>query len=670
MKYFLLFMLIFLISCGSTEKFDCSNCKENEICNESEKKCELKTAFDCSSCKDYEDCNQELEKCILKEGNCVKNENCDINTQICDLTTHTCKTKETPNDCTNGATKCDGNNLLTCSNNIWTNLDCSTENKICKTESNISSCVEDVVEDGTIYPIRHGDIAVDTEVSVKAIVTGIKVDNNNQLGGFYIQEDGLNYRGIYVYAKNPYENNLIIGDEVNVTGIYKEYHDLSEIIIEASSQVVKTGVNSPRENFYLLNINNLVTQSVEEYESMIVSVKGDFTVGDRDTTYNLSIKDANGNIFFIRDDLYKTELNKGDKFSEIRGVLSYNFGKFKIFPRGDYDLIDNTAVCSTVSCGVGEICEVTDNTPSCTCDTQNSYYEDTDGTCKNPCKLDNVCTQENKHKCVATNATDFTCKCDTGFQDNEGTCEAIPYCNPAIYSSAFGLTGNDLKTELNHIVKRSFVSYGYDDGRIAMFSYIDNYNGQIRCIYTGEYASHPYVSDKALLHKGCDGCADKPDNAVWNWEHTWPKSKGTGTMPAKADLHHLFPTRSYVNSARSSEAFGDVTDDGSEKYCDDGSSSAGSCNGYSYVSKSKSGIFEVADQHKGDTARAMLYIYVTYNLGGPDYLNTPEGRVLKEWDSIDPVDDQERGRNDRVEEFQHNRNPFVDCPQFVDALYQ
>ena len=43
MKYIFMFMMIFVISCGGETKkednFNCNECKENEVCNEVEKKC-------------------------------------------------------------------------------------------------------------------------------------------------------------------------------------------------------------------------------------------------------------------------------------------------------------------------------------------------------------------------------------------------------------------------------------------------------------------------------------------------------------------------------------------------------------------------------------------------------------------------------------------------------
>jgi endonuclease I len=44
--------------------------------------------------------------------------------------------------------------------------------------------------------------------------------------------------------------------------------------------------------------------------------------------------------------------------------------------------------------------------------------------------------------------------------------------------------------------------------------------------------------------------------------------------------------------------------------------------------------------------------------------------VLLAWHELDPVDDFEMNRNDLIETYQGNRNPFIDHPEFVDKIYQ
>ncbi len=43
--------------------------------------------------------------------------------------------------------------------------------------------------------------------------------------------------------------------------------------------------------------------------------------------------------------------------------------------------------------------------------------------------------------------------------------------------------------------------------------------------------------------------------------------------------------------------------------------------------------------------------------------------TLVAWHLADPVDSLEQRRNNRIYELQKNRNPFIDNPQWVKAIY-
>ena len=88
---------------------------------------------------------------------------------------------------------------------------------------------------------------------------------------------------------------------------------------------------------------------------------------------------------------------------------------------------------------------------------------------------------------------------------------------------------------------------------------------------------------------------------------------------------------------------------------------------------------------KGDIARAMFYMALRYDGNGtqeadltltdkhePRHRHQPVmGRLttLLLWHLSDPVSPEEMLRNDRVQQFQGNRNPFVDHPGWVTAVY-
>ena len=44
--------------------------------------------------------------------------------------------------------------------------------------------------------------------------------------------------------------------------------------------------------------------------------------------------------------------------------------------------------------------------------------------------------------------------------------------------------------------------------------------------------------------------------------------------------------------------------------------------------------------------------------------------TLLEWNELDPVDDFERNRNNVIfTEWQHNRNPFIDYPEWAEDIW-
>lgn len=81
-------------------------------------------------CQNWEKC--ENDKCILEENKCSNNNDCKDNLK-CQIDTHEC-VEDNKQECTNNETKCQENTLLTCENNVWKSLDCTIDNKICKTQ--------------------------------------------------------------------------------------------------------------------------------------------------------------------------------------------------------------------------------------------------------------------------------------------------------------------------------------------------------------------------------------------------------------------------------------------------------------------------------------------------------------------------------------------------------
>ena len=77
-------------------------------------------------------------------------------------------------------------------------------------------------------------------------------------------------------------------------------------------------------------------------------------------------------------------------------------------------------------------------------------------------------------------------------------------------------------------------------------------------------------------------------------------------------------------------------------------------------------MFYMATRYEGESGDPDLELVDYTGTDGPIFgkLST-----LIEWNAEDPVDDFERNRNDVVYSYQGNRNPFIDHPEFVDAIY-
>ncbi|MFJ3913956.1 endonuclease I [Streptomyces sp. 2132.2] len=225
----------------------------------------------------------------------------------------------------------------------------------------------------------------------------------------------------------------------------------------------------------------------------------------------------------------------------------------------------------------------------------------------------------------------------------------------AYYAPAEGKTGAALKTALHNIIKtQSKVTY---DGVWNALKVTDqdpaNPNNVI-LVYSGRSQS-----------KSSNGGGAND----WNREHVWAKSHGdfgTATGPG-TDLHHLRPEDVTVNSTRGNKDF------------DMGGSPVAEAPG----SFTDANSFEPRDAVKGDVARMLLYMAVRYD-GGDGFADLEVndkvdngsapaiGRisVLKQWSQQDPPDAFEQRRNQVIfDQFQHNRNPFIDHPEWVNSIW-
>ena len=225
----------------------------------------------------------------------------------------------------------------------------------------------------------------------------------------------------------------------------------------------------------------------------------------------------------------------------------------------------------------------------------------------------------------------------------------------AYYTAACGKSGAALKSALNSIIRnQTKLSYDQVWDALKVTDQDPANANNVILLYSGR--------SQAKSTNG--GNADD-----WNREHVWAKSHGdfgTTTGPG-TDIHHLRPEDVSVNAARGNLDFdigGSAVSEAPGSYADGDS-------------------FEPRNAVKGDVARMIFYMAVRYE-GNDGYVNLEMNNsvsngtapymgklsVLKQWSQQDPPDAFEKRRNQVIHDsYQRNRNPFIDHPEWVAAIW-
>ncbi|MBI5808820.1 MAG: fibronectin type III domain-containing protein [Ignavibacteriales bacterium] len=228
------------------------------------------------------------------------------------------------------------------------------------------------------------------------------------------------------------------------------------------------------------------------------------------------------------------------------------------------------------------------------------------------------------------------------------------------------LNGSAFKTELHNLIK-GHTAYPYSSSStdiwdILMDAYEDPANpSNVILIYTGRSQAKTYNSSTY-----------SNDQDAWNREHIFAQSRGgfdvnnpSQNPGVASDAHNLAPADASVNSLRSNKDF------------DIGGSPIAEAPGCFTDADS----FEPRDAVKGDIARILFYMDTRYegDNGEPqlelyDGVNTPVGTIgklstLLLWHQQDPPDAFEIARNNKIYNYQHNKNPFIDHPEWVAKIY-
>ena len=235
------------------------------------------------------------------------------------------------------------------------------------------------------------------------------------------------------------------------------------------------------------------------------------------------------------------------------------------------------------------------------------------------------------------------------------------------YNSAEGLSGQPLRIALHNII----------DGHTSI-SYAQLWNAfQTTDAKPGNkvwdmYSDIPGGTPPYIYTFGTDQCGGyNSEGDCYNREHSFPQSWFNGNSPMYTDLFHIYPTDGWVNNKRGDYPYGDV---GSADWTSENGSKTGFCVDPGYNGT----VFEPIDAYKGDFARSYFYMMTRYYgemsgwpapvVQGGDLIPW-EMAVLVQWNDLDPVSPKESARNNAVYAIQHNRNPYIDRPEWVHAIW-
>ncbi|MEO8664229.1 MAG: endonuclease [Ignavibacteria bacterium] len=238
-----------------------------------------------------------------------------------------------------------------------------------------------------------------------------------------------------------------------------------------------------------------------------------------------------------------------------------------------------------------------------------------------------------------------------------------------IYSQYYDLISTSAPTFVTDLESRirspyTRISYdNFDETNIANFASINNGNGtrSVFCVYSG----YEYIYTGTFTW----GTMSREHT----WAHSWAPTYPSTSTDQYSDQYHLFPTnQDNANVRRSNHPLGIVTNVTFQFL-----------EGKVGTNANGDIVYEPRDRHKGDAARALLYMSVRYDgIGGNswtfDWLNNTrlpslsEGpqdiNILISWHNQDPPDKWEVDRNNYIQSIQQNRNPFVDHPEYVNYI--
>lgn len=243
---------------------------------------------------------------------------------------------------------------------------------------------------------------------------------------------------------------------------------------------------------------------------------------------------------------------------------------------------------------------------------------------------------------------------------------ADAYDPPAgYYGSVSG--GVTIKQQLNDIIdNHTVLSYDAARANLQVSDADTAHPGHIITVY-----DRTSLNVSSLSASGIPGW----DPTIWNREHTWPRSRGIGSSGQDdSDMFELRPALLANNGDRGDLNFGGAFGaqswgtvvDGGQTYWYPGDADAG------MIARQE---FYMATRYDGADANTNDLEIGTGNIGNPSGSDDPPPQLgnltrLVEWNYAAPPDTFERRRNQVIyDQFQHNRNPFTDHPEYAWSAF-
>lgn len=181
------------------------------------------------------------------------------------------------------------------------------------------SPMADQIEDNSgVEELNYG------EVSTSGVVTAYFGDK------YFIQDGEGPWNGVMVYDQ---EYSPQIGDSIIVTGLVKEYYNVTEIVELSGYYHIGSGKELPAP------VEISTGDAAEEYEGVLVKVTEALCTDDDylNNYYMWEVDDGSGELLIHNTDMFTFEPDEGNEYT-IQGPLNWDFGEWKVELRFEEDV--------------------------------------------------------------------------------------------------------------------------------------------------------------------------------------------------------------------------------------------------------------------------------------------------------------------------------------------